>query len=123
MYNISAREKKVQNKAILKWEENDIVFNENDWYQIFELALKKTKESKFHWLQFQILHRILLINSYLHKLIDSSNCSFCNQESETIGHLFVECPIVKELGSNIEELFLKKLQVVFIVQQAKHTFW
>lgn len=60
MYNISAREKKAQNKAILKWEENDIVFNENDWYQIFELALKKTKESKFHWLQFQILHRILL---------------------------------------------------------------
>lgn len=59
MYNILIREKRVQNKAILKWEENDTIFNENDWYKIFELPFKTTKESKFHWLQFQILHKIL----------------------------------------------------------------
>lgn len=45
MYDILIREKRVHNKAILKWEENDTIFNENDWYKIFELPFKTTQES------------------------------------------------------------------------------
>ena len=113
MYNILIREKRVQNKAILKWEENDTIFNENDWYKIFELPFKTTKESKFHWLQFQILHRILPTNYYLHKLklIEYPKCSFCKQDSETIGLLFVECLFVKELWSDIEEFLLRNFLI------------
>lgn len=68
MYNIYIREMRVQNKAILKWEENDIIFNDNDWFKIFELPSKTTEESKIHWLQFQNLHKISPTNYYLHKL-------------------------------------------------------
>lgn len=98
MYNILITEKRIQNKAILKWEENDIKFNESYryYYEIFELHFKTTKELKFHWLQ--VLHRILPTNYYLYKLktIDSPKCSFFKQESETISHPFVECQLVNE---------------------------
>lgn len=64
---------------------------EIEWNNMFELPSKTSKESKFQWLKFQILHiRILSTNDDLFKLyvIGSLAFSFCNQDVESIEHFF-----------------------------------
>ena len=114
MYNVLINEKKSQFRAKVKWiEENDPPYEETDWYKIFELPFKITRDSKLQWLQFQTLHRILPTNYYLHKLklIESPNCSFCGENPETIDHLFVECYEVKKLWRAVEDLFLRQYRI------------
>lgn len=41
------------------------------------------------------------------KIKPTELCTFCNMESETIIHLFWECPIVKNLITNLKESFRK----------------
>lgn len=67
MYNILISKRKETIKAVYKWHEEGYRFNESDWGKIFELPFKTTKESKYHWLQFQILHRIIATNYFLTK--------------------------------------------------------
>ena len=99
--------KKTQIKSIKKWEEYEGGFSELEWKNIFELPFKTTQESKLQWIQFQILHRIFPCNYYLHriKIIDSPICTFCKMDFETVDHIFVECPHVKEIWYGIEEWF------------------
>ena len=88
----------MQNKSISKWEDSEVQFTEPEWKNIFELPLKVSQESKLQWLQFRILHRLFPCNYYFHrlKLVDSPLCVFCKRDLETIDHLFVECPCVKD---------------------------
>ena len=65
MYNVLINEKKSQFRAKVKWiEENDPPYEETDWYKIFELPFKITRDFKLQWLQFKL------------KLVESPNCSF-----------------------------------------------
>lgn len=64
MYNILISKKKETIKAVYKWHEEGYRFSESDWGKIFDLPFKTTKESKYHWLQFQILHRIIATNYF-----------------------------------------------------------
>ena len=113
MYKIFINNKREPISSLLKWNENNVFFDEADWNKIFELPFKITQESKFHWLQFQILHRIIPTNYYLFKLklIDSPACTFCLTDLETIDHLFVECFKVKDLWCRIEEWVLDKFEM------------
>ena len=54
--------------------------------------------------QFKINNRILATNSFLFKInkIDSNRCSFCEQASESIKHLFINCPKVKEFWDTLK---------------------
>lgn len=107
IYKLLISEKKTQIKSIKKWEEYEGGFSELEWKNIFELPFKTTQESKLQWIQFQILHRIFPCNYYLHriKIIDSPICTFCKMDFETVDHIFVECPHVKEIWYGIEEWF------------------
>ena len=99
MYRLLVNNNKCKIKSISKWEESEVQFTELEWENIFELPFKVSQESKLWWLQFRILHRLFPYNYYLHrlKLVDSQLCAFCKRDLETIDHLFVECPCVKEL--------------------------
>ena len=82
--------------------------------------------------QFEILHGSLVTNSYLYrcKLIDTSECNLCKSQTETIEHLFVECPNVMNLwkaigktletGLNLKD-HLSKEEVVLGVKVIKNT--
>jgi hypothetical protein len=113
MYNVLINRKKETSALILKWNENGFHFTSSEWSKIFELPFKVTQESKLHWLQFQILHRLTPTNLYLHKLkIKSSpTCSFCKNDIESIEHFFIECPLVKEIWDAIEVWLLNKFRV------------
>ena len=53
--------------------------------------------------QFKFLHRKLATNCFLLKTGIKSNdqCSFCKESSETLLHLFWECPLVKSFWNEI----------------------
>ena len=74
----------------------------DEWKQIFFLPFLITKDSYIQWFQYRIIHRILGVNKFLYKIkyIDSSDCTFCTDEQETIEHLFWNCPKVKPIISN-----------------------
>lgn len=65
---ISKKKEKI--KAVNKSHEEDFRCKDLDWGKSFELPLKTTKESKYHWLQFQILHKIIAKNNFLNKILN-----------------------------------------------------
>lgn len=110
MYNLLLDKKRETCTSIPKWRENGHNYAQETWHKIFELPFKSTQESKLHWLQFQILHRIVPTNKYLFKIkkAESPVCTFCKRDEESIGHLFYECTIVKELWSAVEDWILRQ---------------
>lgn len=64
-----------------------------NWKFIYDIPFKCTKDPKLHWLQYRINHRILGTKHLLSKMgISPDNlCSFCNQQPETLPHLFWDC--------------------------------
>ena len=70
----------------------------------YNSALNDIKEVKLKDFQYKINNRILATNSFLYKInkIDSNRCSFCEQAIESIKHLFVDCPKVKEYWNTLK---------------------
>ena len=68
-----------------------------DWSKSYSLPFLCARESKLRIFQFKLLHRSNSTNRYLFKIGLSSSelCSFCTNSSETLLHLFWECPQVK----------------------------
>ena len=124
MYDILINRKKETSTSILKWNEKGYLFTMQEWSKIFELPFKITKESKLQWLQFQILHRIVPTNLYLFKLKikESPACSFCKTDIESNKHVCVECNLVKDLWSDIEEWFLCKFNISVIFDRTTILF-
>ena len=85
-----------------------INFDDKQWKIIFSMPFKNTTDSKLQWIQFRVNHSIIVTNKLLVKLgkKDSSNCTFCDSEEETIYHLFWECRKVKDLLHRIENIFV-----------------
>ncbi len=86
--------KHVQRKFILKW--NAKLNTEYDfpkWSLIFNIPYSCTVDIKLRWFQFRLIHRILGTNSFLFKInkTGSNLCTFCNNEEETLIHLFCSC--------------------------------
>ena len=124
MYNILISKKKEPVKSISKWKDEGFNISDADWCKIFELPYKTTKESKFHWLQFKILHRLIPTNKYLKKLklTDSNLCTFCKLEAETIEHLFVDCPYVKEIWDAVEDMLLDRYNIPITLNKTNILF-
>lgn len=125
MYYVLIDNKKESIRSVKKWTESGFAYTEIEWNSIFELPFKTSKESKFQWLQFQILHRILPTNEYLFKLniIDPPTCSFCNEDIETIEHLFVDCFHVKEIWLYFEEWLRSRFNFLMTFDKKNYTFW
>jgi len=76
-----------------------------DWSKSYSLPFLCTRESKLRIFQFKLLHRRISTNRYLFKigLSPSELCSFCNNSSETLLHLFWECPQVKTFWNDVKK--------------------
>ena len=61
------------------------------------MAFLCTNESKLRIFQFKLLHRKLATNCFLFKIgiVANDQCTFCKASSETLLHLFWDCPVVK----------------------------
>lgn len=104
MYNLLISKKITYPKSETKWM-SELELTKKEWRKIYSLPFKCTKDSKLLWLQYQLLHRILPINYYLHRvgIVNSSLCYFCQQTPETIEHIFVDCYLVKEIWIELEK--------------------
>lgn len=87
----------------IKWNQRYNI-EQNDWKFFYSLPFNSIKDTNCQWLQVRILHRILPLNDYLFKLkLNSSpNCTFCNNENETIEHLFWYCNSTQALYSEVK---------------------
>lgn len=61
----------------------------------FENIFKLTTSTKFRSFQYRFLHRIVYTadNLYQWRVVDSPTCAFCEEELETVEHLFYFCKI------------------------------
>ena len=83
-------------KSLEKW---NLILPEpvTDWTKIYTIPFKSSLSTKLRYFQFKILHNTLGVNKLLKKigLSDSDLCTFCSVATETISHLFWECPFTR----------------------------
>ena len=78
-----------------------------DWKIIYKLPYSILKSTRLQWFQTRINQRIIGTNWLLNKIDNNNNpnCSFCNNETESIEHLFWD-------GEHIKTLFQLFLQTI-----------
>ena len=111
---------KTEKVFINKW--NNILeesFTKDEWKDFFQLNFKATIENKLRAFQYKILTRVLPTKRYLMLCNISVNdiCYFCEEEVETIEHLFWKCVKVQELLAALKPLISLSIQPFF---QIKH---
>ena len=86
---------------------------------IFKLPFIVTQNTKLQWLQYRINQRILGTNKLLYKIKvkDNAFCTFCQEDEETIEHLFWNCEIVQAFIDEIDSwLFSNGVSIPFTMQ-------
>ena len=122
MYKI-LNENEIIPKSQIKW--NGIFETENlDWCQIYKIPAKSCRNTKLHWFQYRLLHRILATNDLLLKcgITEDSLCTFCKRVPEKIEHLFWYCNVVMEFWENIENWIYEKNQYLVNIDKKRALF-
>ena len=80
---------------------------------IYTLPRITTTDSKLRCFQYKILHNTLYLNQklFLFHKHNTSLCSFCNLEDETVIHLFDHCYKTKRLWCRVIEYFNINLDI------------
>ena len=91
-----------------------------EWKNIYLLPRKVTIDSSLRNFQYKILNNVLFLNKMLQKfgIVNSSVCSFCKQEDETILHLYYHCNVTKDLWSKLKNLVSRSLAIPDITPQS-----
>ena len=100
-------------KYCQKWTEKLNV--EVNWKKVYEIICN-IREIKLKWFQIRLMTRILGTNIVLFgmNIRNDDICSFCNEERETIEHLFSECNVIW----NLLNAFKSKLIELNIVDRS-----
>ena len=99
--------------AFTKW--NDVFqFSQSQWQTICKIPFASCKESKIRYFQYRFIHRILGTNSRLCRMniVGSPLCTFCNEQNESIEHLFWDCNITSTFLLDVEQCILGR-QFIF----------
>ncbi len=74
-----------------------------DWEDVFVRSFKSSIDSKSRSFQYKVLNRILATNSFLKmcKITNSSLCTFCKVDEETVEHLFWYCTVIRKFWDDI----------------------
>ena len=91
--------------ASIKWNSE---FRNLNWKAIFRHSINSSPDPQLKWFQARIIHRILPTKKYLHlcKLTHSPLCVFCENNIETLYHLFWGCNLVQAFWNDL----VKKLK-------------
>lgn len=103
-YNVFIEAMWTEKPHELKWQEVFLNINEDQWKLYNWLPFACTRNTKLQALQYKIVHRILGTRDMLKRcnIADDDNCILCHNSTETITHLFVDCPVVIPLWENIK---------------------
>ena len=74
-----------------------------EWEKVYCLPFCTTLESKIRVFQYKILNCIAYINDKLYRfgLVDSPNCTFCQEDAESIEHLLFSSRISSEFWKHV----------------------
>ena len=105
IYNIFVDNVKLVPISQGKWQ-NDFPDQNFDWPSIYLSYIHAVMDPKIRCFQFKFLHRIVSTNEYLFKIgfRNSSLCTFCKKEIETLKHLFWDCPFVSDFWFNLSRV-------------------
>ena len=95
-------------EKFLKWE--DVTNSEiSEWSKYFSLLKRCCRDTYLKNFQYKILHRIIPTNTFLYRIKqkETSLCTFCNEEEETIEHLFYDCNVTYNFWLS----FLQKIKL------------
>lgn len=78
----------------------------NDFTPIVRGIWSITNNSKLRSFQYRLLMHALTTNCHLKRwnILQSDLCTFCNDEPETICHIFWECPLVRAVWARIAQM-------------------
>lgn len=95
-----------------------------NWKQIYSIPAKCCQNTKMHWFQYRIIHRIIATNDLLMKMnIRQGNlCTFCNLEQEKIEHLFWHCNVVNEFWDIINQWIFEKTNHMINIDKHRAIF-
>ena len=101
-YNLLIREKAKPPNIIQKLQSN-FNFNSDNLKQIFKLPHSITVESYVKAFQYKVINSILYTNTKLYKIGYRTNdlCTFCDNQPESLTHLFYHCSRCKQFGLNL----------------------
>ena len=84
-----------------------------NWKKVYSLPFRTTLDSKLREFQYKILNNIVFTNDKLFRfgLSQSPNCTFCNEEPESLEHLLSRCKVSSEFWKEVLS-WLKEHNVV-----------
>ena len=87
-------------KTCSKWE--SLLNREIAWNKVYKKT-KKINDVKFKWFQLRINNRILVTNTVLKEMniVTNNECSFCNNEKDSIFHYLWECNVVQTFWNRL----------------------
>ncbi len=99
-------QQQVEPTALRKWnvQHRD---DANFWWEMFTLARKNTTESKLQVFQYKVIHRVIASREMLFKvkIVENPYCPDCHSQVETLEHLLLDCPRVKEIWEKLAQTF------------------
>ena len=74
-----------------------------DWKKVYSLPFRTTLDSKLREFQYKVLNNIVFTNDKLFRfgLSQSPNCTFCNEEPESLEHLLSRCKMSCEFWKEV----------------------
>ena len=87
----------INTKAYSKWHVDLNLEDTENWSQHLSKLYSISDDSELLNFYFKLFHRIIYTNSKLFKcrIIETELCTFCNEQRETLLHLFYDCSHVK----------------------------
>ena len=90
------------------------------WKDVYILPRIVTINTRLRVFQYKVLNNALYLNKHLYifKLSDIKLCSFCNQEDETVIHVFANCSKSKTLWNRLKEFFKDTINLPSLTSQS-----
>ena len=84
-----------------------------NWKKVYSLPFRTTLDSKLREFQYKILNNIVFTNDKLFRFgfSQSPNCTFCNEEPESLEHLLSCCKVSSEFWKEVLS-WLKEYNIV-----------
>ena len=126
-YNILNTNKTITrgDRCSQKWEADlNIQIDLNTWKNIHKICFFSLKDNYFIWFQYKIIYRILGTKHYLHKIQTSntSSCGLCQENEETLYHLFVSCKNSSSFWNDIKIWIKQTLRIELILNPSTKMF-
>ena len=85
-----------------------------NWEIAYLMAQRCTKSTKLIEFQFKLLHRRIPTNDFLLKIgrKENDNCTFCNNSSETLIHLFWSCHVTSSFWKSVTDWLQNALPLI-----------